>query len=148
MSQGQTFQYDPSQVVLNVGGKDINGFAEGTFIKVERNKDAFELVVGSDGEGTRVKSVNLSGTITCTLQQASPSNDDLSGFATSDERTSNGAVPVLMTDKNNSITRAAMKVGWIKKKPSTEFSNAHSNREWVIESANLQFDIGGETQIG
>lgn len=148
MAQGQTFQFDPSQIVLNVGGQDINGFAEGTFIKVERNKDAFETVVGSDGEATRIKSVNLSGTITCTLQQASPSNDVLSGFATADERQSNGAVPVLLSDKNTSITKASMKVGWVKKKPSVEFSNAHSNREWVLESGNLQLDIGGETQIG
>ena len=147
MAQGQTFQYDPSQVALNVGGVDISGFAEGTFIKVARNVEAFTTVVGSDGEGTRVKSVNLSGLFTCTLQQASPSNDYLSSLATADEISSTGAVPIYMKDVNGT-TLAKCKVGWIKKKPDSEFANTNENREWVMETANLQYDVGGETQIG
>ena len=147
MAQGQTFQYDPSQVALNVGGIDISGFAEGTFIKISRNVEAFTTVVGSDGEATRVKSVNLSGLFTCTLQQSSPSNDYLSSLATADEQSSTGAVPIYMSDINGT-TVASCKIGWIKKKPDSEFANTNENREWIIETGNLQYNVGGETQIG
>lgn len=147
MAQGQTFQYDPSQVAFNVGGVDINGFAEGTFVKISRNVEAFTTVVGSDGEATRVKSVNLSGLFTITLQQSSPSNDYLSGLANLDELSSTGAVPIYMKDVNGT-TIAKCSVGWVKKKPDSEFSNVNSNREWVFETGNLQYFIGGETQIG
>jgi hypothetical protein len=147
MAQGQTFQYDPSQVAFNVGGQDTTGFAEGTFIKVARNKEAFTTVVGSDGEVTRVKSVDLSGTITVTLQQSSPSNDYFSSLATADERTSTGAIPLYMKDSNGT-TVVKCKVGWVKKKPDSEFSNTNSTREWIFETGNLQYDVGGETQIG
>lgn len=147
MSQGQTFQYDPSQVAFNVGGIDTNGFADGTFIKIARNKDAWTTVVGSDGEGTRVKSVDISGTITCTLSQSSPSNDYFSSLATKDESSSSGSVPLLLKDANGT-TLVKVKVGWVKKKPDSEFSNANSNREWVFESTAIQYDVGGEAEIG
>lgn len=147
MSQGQTFQYDPSQVAFNVGGVDTNGFAEGTFIKVTRNKDAFTTVVGSDGEATRVKTIDISGLLEVTLQQSSPSNDYFSSLATRDEQSSTGNVPIFMTDKNGT-TIARCKTGWVKKKPDSEFSNVSSNRVWVFETGALFYDVGGETQIG
>lgn len=147
MSQGQTFQYDPSQVAFNVGGVDTSGFAEGTFIKVARNKEAWTTVVGSDGEVTRVKMVDISGTFECTLQQSSPSNDYFSSLATKDEQTSTGNVPILLSDKNGT-TIARCKTGWVKKKPDVEFSNANSTRVWAFETGALFFDIGGEVQIG
>ena len=43
-----TRSYDPAQVIINVGGRDVVGFADGTFVKVERNVDAFSLVVGAE----------------------------------------------------------------------------------------------------
>lgn len=147
MSQGQTFQYDPSQVAFNVGGVDISGFAEGTFIKVSRNVDAWTTVVGSDGEATRVKSVNLSGVFAVTLQQSSPSNDYLSSLATQDEISSNANVPIYLKDVNGT-TIAKTSVGWVKKKPDSEYANTNTHREWMMECGNLQYDVGGETLLG
>lgn len=55
--------YDPSQVVATVGGRPLAGFAPGTFIEAERAEDAYSMTVGIDGEGTRSKSNNKSGTV-------------------------------------------------------------------------------------
>lgn len=139
----ETRQYDPLNVVLNVGGRDVSGYAAGTFIEVERAKDAFTLVVGSDGENTRVKSQDRSGTIKIVLQQSSPLNDYFSSLADTDENTSGGVVPSLMKDTNGT-TVAQAKQSWIKKKAKSDFADTAENREWLIETGNLSLFVGGE----
>lgn len=146
MGQGTTRQYDPTNVVLNIGGTDIVGFAEGSFIEVERNKDAWLTVVGSDGEVTRIKNPDISGTFKVTMNQSSPSNDYLSTLATLDEHTSNGNRPVYLTDKNGT-SKATAKTGWVRKKAKLGFSNANETREWVVETGAVVFDIGGQTEL-
>ncbi len=134
--------YDPAQVALVFGGQIMEGFAEGTFISVERNEDAFSLTIGSDGSGTRTKSNNRSGIFTMTLNQSSPSNDVLSGFALSDERNNAGTFTGLTKDNSGRSINAAESC-WVKKMATQEFSNGSSNREWVIETDNLEIFIGG-----
>ena len=146
MSNTITTQYDPGNVVLNINGIDISGFAEGTFIEVDRYVDAWSMAVGSDGEVTRVKSQNVSGYFKFTLQQGSPSNDVVSALATQDEQSSNAVVPVLMTDKNgNTIAKGAK--SWVKKKAKSSFANTNENREWTLDTGNLDYTVGGENQI-
>lgn len=134
--------YDPGQVVVNVGGRDITGFADGTFVKVERNADAFSLTIGADGEATRVKSRNRSGRFTFTLQQSSPSNDILTAVANKDEVTNTGVVPVMVKDANGTTLASAAKA-WSVKKASAEFGKDASSREWIFETHQLDLTIGG-----
>jgi hypothetical protein len=141
-----TREYDPGQIIFNVGGRDVSGYAAGTFVEVERNKDGFTLVVGSDGENTRVKSQDRSGTFKCTLQQSSPLNDYFSSLATQDELSSNAVVPILLKDANGT-TIAQAKQGWVKKKASSSFADAVENREWTFETGNLSYEVGGENTL-
>ena len=48
--------YDPKAVAVLIGGVPIGGFADGTFISVERDNDTFQKVSGSDGIVSRAKS--------------------------------------------------------------------------------------------
>lgn len=141
-----TRQYDPSQIIINVNGSDISGFADGTFVHVERNVDAFSLVVGADGEVTRVKSQNKSGRITLTLQQSSPANDILSALADADELTNGGVVKTLVKDSQGTTIAQASK-SWIVKKAATEFGKESGNREWMIETGVLTYTVGGENAL-
>ena len=50
--------YDPKNVKVNVGGVPILGFADGTFITVERTSDNFEKITGADNRTTRIKMLN------------------------------------------------------------------------------------------
>lgn len=134
--------FDPKQVALIFGGQIMEGFGEGTFIAVDRNEDAFALAIGSDGSGTRTKTNNRSGTFTLTLQQSSPSNDVLSAFALSDEASNGGIFTGLMKDNSGRSINAG-ETCWIKKFPTQEMSNETSNREWVIETDNLEVFVGG-----
>lgn len=134
--------YDPSQVAIIVGGFQITGFADGSFVTIARNADAFALYVGTDGEGTRAKSNNKSGRITLTLAQSSDSNAILSGIAAADELSNNGIVPVLIKD-NSGVSLFAAETAWIVKSPDSEFGREVGTREWILETDNLAVFVGG-----
>lgn len=138
--------YDSSQVVLTVGGAVISGFAEGTFITVERDDQNFTKVIGADGTASRRKTTNRSGSLTLTLSQTSPSNDVLSALMVKDEDGS-GVVPVLLKD-NSGSTRIFSSAAWIQGMPTIEFSGELTNREWVIEMAYIEAELAGNAALG
>lgn len=134
--------YDPKQVILIVGGFQITGYAEGTFVNIARREDAFTLHVGSDGEGVRSKSNNRSGTVTFHLLQSSHSNDILSAFAKADELTNAGIFPLMVKDGSGSSLYMAQSA-WIKKIADSEFGKEAGAREWGLETDNLEAFVGG-----
>lgn len=134
--------YDPSQVAIIVGGFQVTGFADGTFLTVERNADNFALYIGTDGEGTRAKSNNKSGRMTFTLAQSSDANAFLSALVTADELSNSGIVPVLVKDNSGSSLYSA-ETAWIVKHPAAEFGREIGTREWILETDNLAVFTGG-----
>lgn len=136
--------YDPKNTQIIVGGHIVQGFDDGTFIKVERNNDAFTLKVGADGEGARNKSNDKSGTFEITLLGSSASNDALSGFATADELNNGGVVPVLVKDDNGTTLAEAL-TAWVRKKAPVEFGKEITSRVWVIETDSLDILVGGNS---
>lgn len=134
--------YDPKDVAVTFGAKIISGYADGTFVTVERNEQTFNLKVGADGEGTRVKSNNKGGKITIVLMQSSASNDDLSAAAAADELSNNGVEPATVRDgSGRSIFGAA--TAWVQKQPNAEFGKEATTRTWVIETDEVDMFIGG-----
>lgn len=140
------YTYDPKQVALSVNGISIGGYADGTFIMVERSNDAFSKVSGADGIISRAKSNDLSGTITITLAQTSPSNDILSALAKLDEMTNSGIFAVAVADFSGSTVCGAA-FAWIRKSSNAEFSKEIGNREWVIDCADLDMIVAGNTGV-
>jgi hypothetical protein len=134
--------FDPKLFSCIIGGKIMSGFADGTFIKISMNSDAFSLKVGVDGEGTRSKSNDYSGKLEITLMQSSESNDDLSAFAIADRLSNSGAVPLIVKDGSGRTVASAV-TGWITKFPDTEFAKEVSTRAWTIETDNWQLLVGG-----
>jgi len=47
--------FDPAQVVILLGGAPMSGFADGTFITIERETDTFQKESGADGVISRIK---------------------------------------------------------------------------------------------
>lgn len=134
--------FDPKQLAINCGGNPITGYAEGTFIDIERDEDAFNFTAGADGEGARAKINVQSATITLTLIQSSASNDILSAFALADELTNSGLFPLLVKD-NNGRSLYAAETAWVQKFAKSEFSNDVTSREWVIRTDKLKMLVGG-----
>jgi hypothetical protein len=134
--------YDPKKVIVTVGGVPMSGYADGTFISVERDNDTWSKVSGADGAVSRAKSNDRTGTLTLTLQQTSPSNDVLSGFARVDEISNDGVVPISVTDLGGR-TVIFSAFGWVQKPPTVEMAKEISNREWVLALADVEFFVGG-----
>lgn len=143
---GAPYTYDPKQVAVIVGGVPLGGFADGSFVTVERSSDAFTKVTGADNITSRAKTNDKSGSITITLQQTSPSNDILQGFALVDEVSNSGVVPIVIQDFSGRSTFVTA-FGWVKKVPKAEFSKEITNREWILDCADLDVKFGGNTGV-
>jgi hypothetical protein len=136
--------YNPADVTLSVGGKQISGYANGTFLKIERDEDSWAKDTGADGETCRTKSNNRGGKITFTLMQSSASNQVLSALAALDEISGGGAVPVMVRDNSpGGKSLYFCEQGWILKPANSEFSKSATTREWVIDTGNLIVNVGG-----
>lgn len=140
----QTKTYSPDLVLAIFGPNRIQGFADGTFVKVERNEDSFKVLVGADGEVTRTRSLNRSGRVTFTLLQTSESNLYLAALVAADELTSNGTgvLPLMIKDRNGNSLHAASEA-WVLKPAAGEYGKEVGTREWVIECGDLKTFEGG-----
>lgn len=138
---------DPKNIILTVGGHIISGYADGTFISVERAEDAYAESVGADGEVVRVRSHNRLTALTVTLQQTSESNSVLSTIAQLDERANAGVVPVLLKEIDGDTVIASGKA-WIKKFANVEYSKEITNREWTFTLAEGEMFVGGNLVSG
>jgi Bacteriophage KPP10, Structural protein ORF10 len=136
--------YNPKDVSIIIGTQIMKGFADGPFISVEYDEDAFNKKIGADGEGTRVKTNNFAGRYTLTLDQASESNDYLSGLAALDRASGAGVVPVTVRDVNGN-TLYFSESGWVLRIPTMEFGKEAADREWVLDAADIQGFIGGHS---
>ena len=134
--------YDPKQVNILIGGIPISGYADGTFVTVARDEDAFTKVSGADGIVSRAKTNNTMGTMTLTLAQTSPSNDALSAFATIDEISNVGVVPILVKDNSGRSIHFAANA-WVKKMPDSGYAKEVGNREWIFDLADYSPFVGG-----
>lgn len=134
--------YDPGLVVITVGGNVITGFADGTFINVERTSDSFSKTVGASGEVVRVRNRDTSGSITLTLLGSSLSNDTLSALAKIDELTGAGVVAFMLKDLAGT-TLVAAESCWVKKPANVEFGKELSNREWTFDTGPTVMGVGG-----
>lgn len=134
--------YDPSKIVIAFKGIRLTGFAEGSFVSIARNEDGFTLHVGSDGMPTRAKNRNKSGTVTVTLVQSAPINDQLSAFALADELTGLATGDLIIKDLLGT-TLAESAEAWIKKLPDSDFAKEVQSRAWVFECAVLNHNVGG-----
>jgi len=128
--------FDPGLVFFTFRGILVRGFASGSMITVARANDGFAMDVGSQGDVTRVRSRDKTGTITLRLQAASPTNDLLSALVLLDEQTGLGYGPASLTNLNET-TIVESPWSWIQKWPDIEQASDASVREWVFGCAEL-----------
>ena len=134
--------YDPARVVITWAGILIQGPAAGTFVSAERADDGFKMDIGSAGDVTRVRNRNRSGSVTVTLQAASPTNDLLSSRVALDEAFGTGYGPLQVKDLNGTTLLLA-EFAWVRKLPTVEAADEASNREWIFDCASLDMNGGG-----
>lgn len=138
--------FDFKDVSVVIGGSPIHGFAEGEAIQIELTEDSYTMVSGADGIVTRVKSNNRTGALTLTLTQSSLSNDVLTGYYLQDLQSNSGVVSVEVRD-NNGTSEIFSATGWIRKPASMSFGKDATDREWILDLADVNYFVGGNTQI-
>jgi len=137
--------YSPEDVRIVMGGVLITGYADGTFITVSRDEQAYNKVTGADGKVSRARSANRSGTAVITLKQTSPANDILTGFMLADEAGDQGVVPFLVIDGSGRTINGSS-AAWVQQAPDQAFSKDIENREWTIDLSAVDMFIGGNQQ--
>lgn len=137
-----TATYDPKDVSIIIGSHIVSGFADGTFIRVERNNAMWTTQTGASGETVRQKSNDRSGKITISLMEHSPTNDILAGYLQADEVKNAGTFPFIMTHAGRNEIHEATQC-WVENAPGTEKGKDASTREWVLQTGELATFSGG-----
>ncbi len=134
--------YDAGDVSVIVGTRRASGLAEGSFVKVTRDVEAFIKKVGADGEVTRSKTNNKAGKVEIVVDQASDFNDFLSELAALDEATSNGIVPVTVVDGSGTTVTFARE-GWVQKLTDLDKGRDSGENTWIIDTGVMDIFVGG-----
>lgn len=134
--------YDPQKVTLSFAGIIVTGFAADTFISIERTEDSFSMDVGSQGDVTRVRSRDRTGSVTFTLQAGATVNQLLSSQQQLDELTGAGTGPMQMKDLNGT-TLCTAAISWLRRPANVERASGPSNNEWVLDCETLTMNVGG-----
>lgn len=138
------YTYDPREVVVTFRGIPLTGFADGTFMNLERTEDTFTESTGASGETSRAKSNNRSASLELTLQQTSPSNDVLSIAHSQDEKANAGVGEVLVKDAKGT-TLVVSPAAYVKKPPAVEYGKEITGRAWTLFLSECEIFVGGNT---
>lgn len=136
--------YDPKSVVASLGGVPIVGFANDTFISIEKQEPGFTLVTGADGQVMRTKSRNNQYVVTITLLQSSPSNAYLSAVYLSDQLGTNGAgLAALAIADLQGASKFLEPFATIEMPATQEFGSEGGSREWRFLCPDPTNIVGG-----
>jgi hypothetical protein len=137
---------DPKKIIVVFKGRPITGFADGTYLQIERNADTWNTKVGCSGHVARSKSNDRSGTVKITLMQTSSDNDFLSLCAELDENGNAGVGELKIKDAlGTSDYRSS--AAFVLKPAAASQSNNVENREWTLFCADLSIFNGGNISI-
>lgn len=125
------YDYDFKNVTVAWGGQLITGFADGEGVRIAFNKERAGLAVGIDGEAARSKFNNKSAKITIVLMQTSESNALFSAGAKAQDK------KILTIKDNNSDFLGTALNAWVQAYPEMGFAGEAGNREWVLETDDM-----------
>lgn len=131
---GDTKTYDPTQVVVVVGGSIIKSWNSVTAARDEEN---FMMTVGTQGEATRTKNANKMGVITLVLPQASVDNLVLSLSWNQGTQ-----ISVSVVDKSG-VSLHVIPEATITKAPDAVYGKEAGELEWLIRGNLSVHTLGG-----
>lgn len=121
--------YDPSEVILSLGGWEPWGFASDTKIVISKTNDIINPYAGTDGDVSLALSRNRLGTLTMSLQRTSPANEVLAAYAQTMYSTRQVAFPVYLEDPRGYYITT---IGWIQSQPDDTIGDTIQENQWVI----------------
>lgn len=145
--------YSPEDMVCAISVRDvthaIGGWAEGTFVSVERVSPSSTMVRGATRNGhLRVLRNDDTATITFTLTQSSSDNDVLSGIWRADKQARDNTWLFNMT-LVDATGRSYFHCSqcYIENMTTGSFGTESEARQWVIHAAQLDEYVGGNAKL-
>ena len=139
--------YDPKDVRVNVAGIDLVGFSKEK-VSIRKSTSAWKIMTGCEGETTRARSKDASGTITVTLQQSSPSNGILSALYWGDQALAQFFPVMVYYTTDLGKTKVMALKAWIERLPELNFSGKLEDVVWTFRTDSLYYWIGGDDKPG
>lgn len=134
--------YSPDRVIVTFAGIIINGFANDTFVEVERDEDGFMKYTGSLADVARTKNLNHGGKVTVTLMSVASVNDLLCNMAFEDEVAGVSYGELLIKDTSGNMFCHA-EIAWIQKWPKVDRAKESGTVQWVFDCADIDVFAGG-----
>lgn len=133
--------YCPEDVNCLAFGIPLNGFADGTFISISKDKVSYGSTETADGQVARLYTNSQTYTISLTFHRGSISNDILTKLWQLDELSQVGKFPLFIKDLSGTDLFFSTNT-WIKGVPSMVQSTNFDTRTWVLKSSQAVINIG------
>jgi hypothetical protein len=134
--------YSPTSVdVLIAGFYKIEGFADGTFVNIQKSNPIYSNRKSADGVVSRSFQKDQLFKIDITLSQSAPSNSILMKLIEIDELTQMGMFPLTIKDNSGSTFFHSSNT-WITTLPNVTFSSGIETRTWELLASEGVMNIG------
>jgi len=133
--------YSPEDVNCLAFGIPLNGFADGTFISISKDKVAYGSTETADGQVARLYTNSQTYTISLTFHRGSTSNDILTKLWQLDELSQVGKFPLFIKDLSGTDLFFSTNT-WIEGVPNMVQSTNFDTRTWVLKSSQAVINIG------
>lgn len=137
-----TKTHNSNEISMTFGDRSLGTGRAEEFCTTEYNEELYTLVVGADGEVTRVKSNNLSGKITVKFISTSDGHKLMTTLHEASRNSRNGEdiAPFQIRDRNGGLVESA-EHAWISKAPSNATGKAPGEREWELSCTDLVREV-------
>ncbi|MCQ2559157.1 MAG: DUF3277 domain-containing protein [Clostridia bacterium] len=132
--------YDPRKISISLGSHSVSGYAEDSFVTIEKNGEGISKIVGCDGEIVRNINPDLTYTLKLKLLASSPTNAFLWNKYTKDLSSGQGTFPVLISDLRGKAEFSAAVV-WVVKPAKRIFGRTAENMEWELETGAASWEL-------
>lgn len=128
-------KYDANLVTVVVGGREITGFAEGTFVTSKKSEQKLTPHVSPQGDVAFAIKNNKLGEIKVTLNQTSPAIPYLNEIAAK-----NDWVPIWVHSLNDVKEKSGGTYAMINNSPEASYSGEITGREYTFLVADYTFE--------
>jgi len=136
--------YNPSDVVVIYGAKQITGFSEDDMITIKPGGSGTQKYVGVDGEVSRSIDPDTTVEVTMTLATTSDSNDTLMEAYEADRTYGSGMQELIIKDLSGSTIVSAAQA-WVANMPTKKFGKKIDKNEWTMHTGQASSFIGGNS---
>lgn len=137
------FTYDPSSVTCLVAGLlALDGFVDGSFITINKERQPFQSITTPDGTTARLHNEDSTYRVSITLHSGSSSNDFLTKLWLLDEVSERGKFPLMIKDGSGTDLFFSTTT-WVEGVPQIVKSNGVDARTWILKSAFAVVNVGG-----